>query len=330
MADSIEIMYLNNYHKYENYDIVHVIHGPHIDMGISIVKIVCNLMKHVPLKQCVVCIDNIGLAKIFSIVNDLNIKIIHFHCDLDILRLALLKTKLKARLVQTVHLNRASLCGNLVDKVVCIHRTALDKNIASGISNACVVENTVDIATRDKDMPCPELSFFVCYRVCEYYFSYENFECYSKINAPFHIYGFRDNYEYDNKMLQIVNNYTNIIPHKYTVDVLSVFKKHGCCAFFQPVDKRRPDICFGLSVMEVAKYGLPVVSVRRTQRYQKYVIHGYNGFLADTTEEFIKYCNLLVENKSLYEYFYNNAYNNAARLKNTMPEEYMKIYQELL
>lgn len=323
-------MNLNNYEQFSNYDVVHVTNFPLNDMGSSIIKIIYNLIKNIELKQCAVSTYDIGINMLIRILNNLNIKIVHFQCNPQMINIALRHSKLNTRSIQTVHHNCLSVLADHVNKVICIHDIVRQKNLSKGINNLQVIENTVDVIPRDKNKACPPLSFVSCSGICEYYFDYENVDCYSKINAPFHIYGFM-NYPYSNEMENYILDKKNIFAHQHTENVIDdAISTHGCFTFFQPIKKRLPNWCYGLAVMEPARYGIPIVTIKRAKMNQKYIINGYNGFVVDTTEEFIDCCNLLTKDHGLYEQLYKNSYNNAIRLKNTMPEEYMKVYKELL
>lgn len=324
----IQIAKITNYKQFIEYDIAHVIDLPS-DVSYSINKIIKNLIKNVKLKQVVFSTIDFGYGGLIRVINDLNIKIIHLHSNSSNIVSCLKKQVVNAKIIQTIHSNVESILGFKADKIICIHNEAYMKNFK--YKNSHIIENTVELPILLKEEFNFNKSIVTNCRIDSYYITSDNIEVYKQILAEYYIYGYSKKFDIHTNNFNLLNESiknTRIKILPWTDNVEEILLKHDIYGFYQP--KYFPKLCYGLSIMEAAVIGMPIVALERRQDYQQYIKDGYNGFIVKDDKEFIKRINQLIHNKNLFNEFALNAQYHAKTLKNNMPEQYMKVYEEFL
>jgi glycosyltransferase involved in cell wall biosynthesis len=198
-------------------------------------------------------------------------------------------------------------------------------------AKSVLIENSVDVDDIPKHKPN---NGGVC---CALRFSSDQMQphvldLFAGLSACTYIYGFDDGLSFDPvhnaRIVELANNYDNVDCLPYCNYLEWQMTRHSFFAYY--LHNSNPNRSYGLVALEAIALGMPVVALRKRQPGQQYLIHGYNGFIADTDEEFTKYCAALLDDKSLYISVCDNSAIHAASIKNCMPGRYRALYESLL
>lgn len=316
--------------SYGDYDIVMITRK--YTSNISVHKIINNIIKNCDYKcfvfSCERCIDSNIL---FQFLNKVKPKVVHNHgyiCpnESDYLQ----KLEYNPFFITTVHSGMFSSYLNISDVVACIHYEAYRKNKPLH-PRVITIENSVDI---DKSLINPEFRKSPRRVVLSCRFDPENISIeiirrLNKLGTEVCIIGHDDKSKFSRDIKNAcVNCHHNIKILDWTDDIENIIIDYDIFAFIKP--KLSPLRSVGLNVMEAASLGIPCLITKKKYHRQPYVIHGVNGFIAEETEDFFSFLELMVWDDELYSNLKKGAVDYAMELTNKMPEDYISLYKEVL
>lgn len=258
---------------------------------------------------------------VISILNDIKPKIIHIHFNslFDQNCFGNLTYKPNA-IIQTIHGNKKTNYGNIVDQIVCIHDEAAKLN-----DNSIVIENTVDVMGAVYN-PCFN-SIVTGFRIIKEKIDTNIVNYFGSIQGDIDVFGMPFVPTKHSKKIESTCP-SNVRLYHWNRFIENLISKR--VLFVYAVEYNNKEICYGLSLMEAACIGMPIVALRRRQDNQKYIINGYNGLIADSLEDLAECCNMLYKNVNLLKMFAENAKKHIISLSNTMPEQYNALYEKYL
>jgi hypothetical protein len=296
------------------------------DKRTSISKIIDNVIENVPdIQQAVVP----SLRDLALFLNASRPRIIHLHYngehkESDFLN----QLSYKPRIVHTVHGSGPSIFTNIADKIVCIDEFGLRNNDPA---KSVFIENSVDVENIPKHMAnqggiCNALRF------SPDQMQPAVLDLFARLNTRTYFYGSDDGLSFDSAhdemICQHARQYENIACLPYCNYLEWQMTRHSLFSYY--LYNSKPERCYGLVAMEAVSLGMPIVALKKEQAQQQYIIHGHNGFIADTDDEFIDYCAALVEDRDLYLSVCANAAEHAKTIKNSMPDRHASLYKGLL
>ena len=165
-------------------------------------------------------------------------------------------------------------------------------------------------------------------RICPYYLTPNCIEVFKRINEPFFIYGqlYSRKGHFDEIQDSLKNSKVTI--NKWSNNTLDPMALHSVYAFHQ--SEKFPDLCYGLSVMEAARYGMPIIAVKRQQQFQQYVVDGLNGFIVDDSDDFVKMTKTVSQSSEIFSMLCRNAFHHSKTLVNDMPRKYEEVYRKYI
>jgi glycosyltransferase involved in cell wall biosynthesis len=298
----------------------------------SISKIVDNLMTNArQVRQAVVSFPDFQLD-LAPILNETQPKIIHLHYGGEHPQSEFLKRlSYKPRIVHTVHTPAPvpSIFADIADRIVCIDEFRLRINPGA---KSVWIENSVDVSGIPRHTPnqngiCNALRFsadqmqpalldlFARLDTKSYFYGADEFLAFSS--------------EHNNYLCEYAKQFPNIECLPYCHDLERRMIGHSFFTYYVQ-NNNNPLWCHGLNVMEAVSLGLPVVTLKRGQLGQQYIVHGHNGYFANNDEEFLGYCTQILENAGLYLELCANASRHADGVTNSMPQKYQEMYLSIL
>lgn len=285
----------------------------------AVQKVIDNIVMHSD-NHIIVSIHN--ELEAIEKINFLKPDIIHLHFNSIFDKENFSKISYEHKTIQTVHGNVKSNYSDFVDKVVCIHSAAARLNPDSEI-----IENTVNIF--DLNHKPQNDVIMTDFRFVPEKINTTVLDTISKLKIDVDIIGMSSYMEkyYSYEMAQYASKYENIkfkFWNNFIENTLVNYK-----FFVYIVAENNKDICYGLSLMEAVSIGMPVIALERRQDFQKYIIHGYNGFIAKNFHEIVEYSNKIINNEESYTLMCKNAQEHKKTIVNDMPEKYNALYKKL-
>lgn len=308
-------------------DVLHVMFTTYWpDKRTSIVKIVENLLSGIP-----------GLAQ-RSVVSPRDLDVYVNHAKPRILHLHytghhpenvfLERLTCDPYVVHTVHDSQESIFSDVADRIICISRFGMERNDPR---KTVYIENSVEVGHAPRHAP-NDNGVCLALRFSADQMQERTIEVLSKVRGLVHIYGADDalafNAEHNRSILALAEQYRNIVCSPYNNYMEYQLSRHAFYGYY--IQDNEPRRSYGLTVMEAVSLGMPVVAVRRRQDGQQFIVHGYNGYIADDDEEFVEYCSLLSEDREHYRCICANASEHARTIENSMPGRHELLYRSLL
>lgn len=308
-------------------DVLHVMFW--YEKRTSITKIVDNLITNArQVRQEVVSFPDFqfDLAKI---LNQTRPRIIHLHysgehSESEFLR----RLAYKPRVIQTIHDSIPSIFADIADRIVCIDRFGLRNNPGK---RSVWIENSVDPSGIPKHRPNQN---GICHalRLSPDQMQPAVLDLFAGLNAKSYFYGADDflalDPQHNASICEYARQFANIECLPYCQDLERTMIEHSFFAYY--LFNSNPLRGYGLVVMEAVSLGMPVVTLRKDQAGQPFVVHGSNGFIVDNDREFPGYCKRILQDGDLYLELCANALRHADKIQNSMPQKYQELYLDLL
>jgi glycosyltransferase involved in cell wall biosynthesis len=312
---------------FDGLDLVHVMFW--YEKRTSISKIVDNVMTNASqLRQGVVSFPDSQLD-LANILNRTQPKIIHLHYSGEHSESAFLtQLTYKPRVVHTVHNSVPSIFSDIADRVVCVDRFGLRNN--SG-DRSVWIENSVDVKGFPKHKPNQN---GICHALR---FSSDQMQpavldLFAGLNAKSYFYGADDflafSTNHNASICEYAKRFENIECLPYYKDLERRMIEHSFFSYY--LSNNNSFRSYGIVVMEAVSLGMPVVTLTKDQSGQTFVLHGFNGFIANDDREFIGYCKQILENPDLYLELCANASRHSDEIQNSMPQKYQELYLSIL
>lgn len=306
-------------------DVLHL--GYRLDRGYSISKIINNLISNATrTTQNKISLKRFENEKdTIDLINRYQPKILHLHFS------SLWNEELfgllnyRPYIICTVHGLVENPYRKYVDLLICIHDGVYKMNTGERI----VIENTVDINKNNiVKKVFDDVDFCCSCRYAREAINDKTIRTFGSVYGKFYIYGYNRDEKRSRQFYRTIKKYNNLIPEEWSDNIESCISKHAVYAYIKPIIN--PNICQGMNVMEATNLGIPCITTKKLQNYQKYVIDNFNGFMVEDSINFIKKCNFLSKNHYEFKRIKENAIEHSKNLKNTMPQQYEEIYLKVL
>jgi len=295
----------------------------------AVAKVIDNLVTNLPeVRQKVISLSECDL-NLSAVLNAVKPKILHLHYNGPHPESAFLdELRYQPVMMQTVHSDNRSIFSDVLDQIICIDEPGRSKNDPS---KTILIEDTVDVSGFPRHRPngngiCNALRF------SPDQMEEETFDLFARIQARVFFYGADDLLSFapthNQALCDYVRRYDHISCLPYIPNMEEKMVEHAFLSYY--LRHSNPHRAYGLIVMEAASLGMPIVALRKAQPFQRYIIDGFNGFIADQDEDFIRACERLCQDAGLYAALCANAQAHARTLKNCMPESYRRVYHEWL
>lgn len=307
-------------------DVLHI--SWYYEYGGSISKIIENIKNNSKLNNYIMSLPE-SLSTITGFININKPKILHLHFNSFPQKTNFLnELKYKPYIIQTIHGNATSSFIDKVDKIICIHDSCYKLNPKD---KSIIIENSVDVEQYRSNKTTMINSVISTFRCIPERIDEEVMKVYSQIKSPVFLYGYFDNDRHSNKLIKELSlKYGNIIAMPWEKNVEKFIPMFSIYSFYLTKKMNHEEYCYGLSVMEAASLGVPIVTIIRNQNYQKFVIDKYNGFICDNADNFIDACNKLINDQIMYKQIKENALAHSYNIKNSMPLQYEELYKNYL
>lgn len=320
----------NELDRFADLDVIHVMFW--YEKRTSISKIVDNLIANANrMRQAVVSFPDFPLD-LATILNETQPKIIHLHYGGEHSESDFLKRLIyKPRIVHTAHTPAPvpSIFADIADRIVCIDEFRLRINPGS---KSVWIENSVDVAGIPRHEPnrngiCNALRF------SSDQMQPALLDLFAELNTKSYFYGADDflafSSQHNAAICEYAKQFANIECLPYCHDLERRMVGHSFFTYYVQ-NNNNPLWCHGLNVMEAVSLGLPVVTLQRGQLGQQYILHGHNGFFANSDQEFLGHCKEILGNRDLYLEMCSNAQRHADTITNSMPRQYQEMYLSIL
>lgn len=312
---------------FDGLDLLHVMFW--YEKRTSISKVVDNLMTNASqLRQGVVSFPDFQLD-LARILNQTRPKIIHLHYSGEHPESEFLtQLTYTPRIVHTVHNSIPSIFSDTADRIVCVDRFGLRNNPGK---RSVWIENSADVSGIPMHKPnrngiCHALRF------SEDQMQPAVLDLFAGLNAKSYFYGADDflsfSPNHNAAICEYAKRFTNIECLPYYHDFERRMTGHSFFSYY--LFNSNPFRCYGIVAMEAVSLGMPVVTVEKDQAGQPFIVHGFNGFIAKSDQEFIGYCKQILENTDLYLELCANASLHADVIQNPMPQKYQELYLSIL
>lgn len=295
----------------------------------SISKVVDNLMTNATqVRQGVVSFPDFQLD-LAKILNQTQPKIIHLHYSGEHSESEFLtQLTYKPRIVHTVHNSIPSIFSDIADRIVCVDRFGVRNNPGN---KSVWIEDSVDVGGIPKHKPNRN---GICHALR---FSADQMQpavldLFAGLNAKSYFYGADDflafSSDHNGSICEYAKRFPNIECVPYCRELEPRMVQHSFFSYY--LFNNSPFRCYGIVAMEAVSLGMPVVTLEKDQAGQPFVVHGFNGFIANNDQEFIGYCKQILENTDLYLELCANASQHANVIQNSMPQKYQEMYLSIL
>jgi hypothetical protein len=299
------------------------------DRRVAIGKVVSNIVKHNPdIRQRVVSLPE-QAHEVEALIEGTRPRILHLHWNGEHAEAAFLsRLPYRPGIVHTVHEYGRSIFSDCADVIVCLNQRSRELNDPT---RSVVIELTVDVDSYPAHEPndngiCNALRF------SPDQMGTEIIDLFSVLDTSTFFYGADDFLsfapEHNRAVCDYARSFSNILCLPFQREMERRMLEHSFFAHY--VRNNEPRRHYGLVVKEAAALGIPIVAVKRTQGAQRYLIDGFNGFVADSGDELIRSCRRMFDDPQLYRALCANARIHARGLLNTMPVAYGTLYRRLL